>query len=322
MENQVVLAVLQLSGIGRKTVMNRLKIDRSSECSVDGISRILKDYPAKQAGSAEIEAAIKASGEIIAECGKMGIGICTYLDEDYPERFRHMNDSPAVLYYKGDLKKINSVPAVAIVGTREPLAYGKKAAYKMGEIFGRDGYCVVSGLAVGCDTEGHRGCLDSDGYTVAILGNSLDEIYPKSNTELGEEILEKGGCLLSEYPPHTKMFKNMLVERDRLQSALSDGVIVIETGNPGGSLHAVGRALEYGRPVACVAHSEKYNNEAKIQGNIMLVREKKAMELGSNEDIERFKAKMKEKSVAGETGGGDDSGDADGQMSLDDFISK
>ena len=292
MNNQIVLAMMQLPGIGRKTVTGRFDFGQNRECTVENIKKILSNSSKNAIAEGVIETAIAQSFMIINDCKKEGMGIVTWLDEDYPERFRFTDDPPAVLYYKGDLFKINTIPSVAIIGTREPTQIGVKAAVKLGEIFVRYGYGVVSGLAVGCDSFGHKGCLSKNGYTIAILAGGLDSIYPKQNIGLAQEILEKGGCLLSEYPPYTKTQKQYLVERDRLQSGLSDGVVVIETDEDGGAMHAIRYAEKNNRPIACFKHDKKYSEEKKVRGNIMLENAGRAMALGSNDDIDAFCEKM------------------------------
>ena len=171
------------------------------------------------------------------------IQIVTYLDANYPKRLKNIIDQPTVLYYKGNIECLNKKDTVAIIGTREPTEYGVKIARNLGSSFGKRDYVVVSGLALGCDMYGHEGCLDENGTTVAVMPCGLDTVYPAKNKPLAEKILDKGGCLISEYPIKTRVFKNFFVERDRLQSGLSDGVFVIETGEKGGKLHTVGYAL-------------------------------------------------------------------------------
>ena len=134
-----------------------------------------------------------------------GIGITTYYDEDYPKILRDtINEDgklapPMVLYYKGDLS-ITRMPGLAVIGTREITDFGKKAGSYLTQEFSRRGFCIVSGLAIGCDTVGHRGALDVGGKTIAFLAHGLDTVYPPENEGLAQQIVDNGGLLLSEYP--------------------------------------------------------------------------------------------------------------------------
>ena len=135
------------------------------------------------------------------------------------------------------------------------------------------GYNIVSGLALGCDSAGHRGALKyQDGKTTAFLAHGLDTVYPPENERLAEEIVERGGLLMSEYPVGDTVNRYFLVARDRLQAALSAATIVIQTGLHGGTNHAANTTLISGKPLFCV----KYGNESlmhseKVEGNIALV---------------------------------------------------
>lgn len=300
LRNKIVLVLMQLKGISRKTILKSFVLKPDMECNVDIIKEVIEranieDGRIKAFSDAEIEEAINKADTIIEESQKQDIRIVTYLDEEYPKRLKNISDPPTVLYYKGNINCLNEMYAVAIIGTREPTEYGVKIARNLGSSFGKRNYVVVSGLALGCDMYGHMGCLDENGKTVAVMPCGLDTIYPAKNKPLAKEILEKGGCLISEYPIKTRVFKNFFVERDRLQSGLSDGVLVVETGEKGGTLHTVGYALEYKRILACYNHPAKYLTEAKTFGNQKLIREGKALAISNDAELIEFRKKMEEK---------------------------
>lgn len=300
MENKIVLVLMQLKGVSRKTIIKSFVLNSGMECNPDVIKEVImranvEDKRLKGFSTSEIEEAINKADKIIEDSLKQNIQIVTYLDEDYPKRLKTIVDKPTVLYYKGNIECLNTKDTVAIIGTREPTEYGVKIARNLGSSFGKRDYVVVSGLALGCDMYGHEGCLDENGKTVAVLPCGLDTVYPAKNKPLAEKILDKDGCLISEYPIKTKVFKNFFIERDRLQSGLSDGVFVIETGEKGGTLHTVGYALEYKRVIACYNHPAKYLTEPKTFGNQKLIREGKALAVGNDDELEVFRKKMKER---------------------------
>jgi DNA processing protein len=183
--------------------------------------------------------------ELLKKIKSSNMHIITYLDKEYPKSFLLINDPPVYLFYSGDIK-IASQKCVAVVGTRKPSQKGQTIAYDLSVKLCKK-YIIVSGLAEGIDTEAHRGTLDHNGKTIAILGHGLDMIFPSQNTELAKHIVDKGGLLLSEYLPGQTYSKYTFIARDRLQSALSEQVFVVETEEEGGTMHTAKKALEYGK---------------------------------------------------------------------------
>ena len=224
----------------------------------------------------EIEKAQEAAAGIISKSERMGIRIVSRFDADFPKMLLSTVGEdgkpsvPVLLYYKGDLS-ITERPALAIIGTREPDSYGMAAGHYYGEAFAGIGVNIVSGLALGCDTAGHRGALDVAGATTAILAHGLDSVYPQENTDLAQEIVERGGLLLSEYPIGTWVNRYNLVARDRLQAGLADATLVIQTGIKGGTMHAVRATQAAGKPLFVVDYSK--SSSEKVQGNIFLKKE-------------------------------------------------
>lgn len=300
LKNKIVLVLMQLKGISRKTILKSFSLTPGLECSINSISEIIKrasieDKRIKALSVDEIQEAINRADKIIEESLIKDIKIVTYLDEEYPKRLRSISDPPTVLYYKGNISYLNEMNAVAIIGTRKPTEHGMKIARNLGESFGKRNYVVVSGLAIGCDTFGHEGCLNVNGKTVAVMAGGLNKIYPAKNNQLAQRILDNGGALISEYAPYVNPFKNYFVERDRIQSGLSDGVLVVETGETGGTLHTVGYAQEYNRVLACYKHPDKYLTEPKTLGNQKLIREGKAMAVSNDIELGEFRKKMETK---------------------------
>lgn len=297
MNNKLVLVLMQLKGISRKTILNSFTITPQMECTISKVMEVIERASIecdriKTFSETEIRVAIDKADRIIEGSLMQGIKIVTYLDEEYPTRLKNISDPPTVLYYKGNICCLNEKNAVAIIGTREPTECGIKIAWNLGLSFGKRDYVVVSGLALGCDMYGHEGCLAANGKTVAVMPCGLDVVYPAKNKSLAQKILEKEGCLISEYPINTRVYKNYFVERDRLQSGLSDGVLVVETGEKGGTLHTVEYALEYKRLLACYNHPPKYLNEPKTFGNQKLIKEGKAISISNDEELKGFRNKM------------------------------
>lgn len=168
-------------------------------------------------------------------------------DQDYPGRMHPLQGMPRELYVLGELPR-DSCPSIAIVGARMCSAYGRIQAFQYGKFFSRAGIQVISGLALGIDGEAHRGALEGHTPTFAVLGSGADTCYPSRNRPLYEGILEKGG-IISEYPPGTPPLSVHFPARNRIISALSDVILVIEAREKSGSLITVDFALEQGKPV-------------------------------------------------------------------------
>ena len=235
----------------------------------------------------QVEHACHVAGMITRRSEDLGIKMVSRYDTDFPTNLlRTVNekgklDIPVLLFYKGDLS-ITKKPAVAIIGTREPSPHGELAGERLGEFFANHGFNVVSGLALGCDTAGHRGALkSSEGVTTAFLAHGLDSIYPPENTALAEEIVVRGGLLMSEYAVGEHVNRNYLVSRDRLQAALADATIVIQTGIKGGTMHAVNATLAAGKRVYSVEYKVVIP-EGRDTGNKWLVKEGNALPIRSD----------------------------------------
>lgn len=234
---------------------------------------------------------------VIEEAEGQGVKILSSDDSRFPSQLRTIPDPPVVLYVKGELNAL-AHPALAVVGTREPTSFGAAAAERLGANLGAKGFVVVSGLALGCDTAAHEGCLQARGITVAVLAHGVDYVYPAKNRKLASTILESGGALVSEYAPGTKPRPSYFVERDRLQSALSLAVIIVETDVEGGTMHTAGFAVKQQRRLACLVHPPKFAAAEKARGNEKLIRESGAFPLEKKEDLEVFVAQLLPREVA------------------------
>ena len=167
----------------------------------------------------------------------------------YPERLRNIADPPKELYCLGNLDLLNYKNNIAMIGSRNCSSYGERAAKDFAYNLAREDVCIVSGLAKGIDSFSHIGALNAKGKTIAVLGSGLDNIYPKENIKLVEEIINNNGLVISEYPLGTKPLKYHFPARNRLISGLSDSVLVVEARKNSGTNITVDFALEQGKDV-------------------------------------------------------------------------
>jgi DNA processing protein len=181
---------------------------------------------------------------------KSNYQIVTYSDEDYPLLLHETPQPPWILYVNGDIKLWKS-PMMGMVGTRVPTTYGKRVAFQFAKELSEAGICVVSGLARGIDSESHLGALSGEGKTIAVLGTSLEEAYPKENDKLMNRIAREG-AVITEFPLGTRSAPGLFPLRNRIIAGMSSGVIVVEADSKSGSLITAERALEYGREVFAV----------------------------------------------------------------------
>lgn len=182
--------------------------------------------------------------------GKLNIEVITIKDNSYPKLLKEISDPPPVLYVKGEIPKTKRT--IGVVGTRKMTSYGQQVT----EILVRDlvfsGFTIVSGLARGVDSYAHRVTIGNSGKTISVLGGGLDRIYPQENTRLAEEIADKYGAVISEFPLGMQPIPGNFPARNRVISGLSLGLLVTEAGEDSGSLITAGLAGEQGREVFAV----------------------------------------------------------------------
>lgn len=144
----------------------------------------------------------------------------------------------------------------------------------MGRFYAEKGWVVVSGLAQGCDTEAHRGCIEAGGKTVAVLAHGLDMVYPPENESLAKDIIESGGCLVTEYRPHDMPEEEHFIARNQIQEALCKAVIVVESDFEGSTMHTAQYATQLRRKLGCMSYlpDKTGTEDAKMEGNDSLVK--------------------------------------------------
>jgi DNA processing protein len=171
----------------------------------------------------------------------------------WPSLFDELADAPASLYINGNPDLLN-LPALAIVGSRNPTDMGEKNAFEFARHLGAAGFCIVSGLAQGIDAAAHRGALAASAPTVAFLGHGVDRVYPASNRGLAREIAASG-ALVSEFPLGTHPHRSLFPQRNRLISGMALGTLVVEAARRSGSLITARLAAEQGREVFAIPGS-------------------------------------------------------------------
>lgn len=170
-----------------------------------------------------------------------------------PPLVAQLPDAPQQLFILGDsLDALLAKPRVAIVGSRKMTPYGRQVTEELATKLASRGVVVVSGLAYGVDVTAHRAALAAGGQCLVVQGNGLDRLYPVAHTQIGEEIVRKGGVIVSEYPPGTLPRKHYFLERNRLVSGLSDIIIITEAAARSGTLNTAAHALNQGKPVFAV----------------------------------------------------------------------
>lgn len=186
------------------------------------------------------------------ECGSKRINILTWDDKNYPLRLKSIDSPPMVLYYWGDLSCLSAELCIAVVGTRDCTLYSKNVTHELSKELAAKGAAVISGCALGVDSAAHRGALEAQGRTVAVLGTPLNVDYPAVNSGLKRNILSQKGLIISEYPIGTKVQRSLFPVRNRLLSGLSDGTVIVEAAKKSGSIHTAESAMEQGKELFCV----------------------------------------------------------------------
>jgi DNA processing protein len=193
----------------------------------------------------------RAAEEEWARVVRQGATLVSYACREYPERLREIYDPPPVLWVRGDVK-LMSRPAIAVVGTRHPTPYGSGVAEMLARDLAARRLLIVSGMARGIDSCAHRGALAARMPTLAVWGTGIDVVYPKENRKLAEEILAKGGTIVSEVPMGTFPAPQNFPRRNRILSGLSVAVLVVEAGENSGTRVTARCAAEQNRDLFAV----------------------------------------------------------------------
>ena len=223
----------------------------SARCG--GTIRLPEGFPEAKLKDLRDKAADSAVDSFLEGLLRAGITPVTRDSEDYPKLLREIFDPPTVLYVKGRIKPDTELP-IAVVGSRKCSDYGREMADYFARKLVENGACIISGMAVGCDSVAAKGALkiaNSPYPTVAVLGSGIDVVYPASNRKLYDEIAERG-AVISEYKPGRQPTRESFPQRNRIISGLSKGILVIEAGAKSGTSITVGFAHDQGRDVFAI----------------------------------------------------------------------
>ncbi len=179
--------------------------------------------------------------------------IITIKDKEYPEQLKNIKNPPKQLYAKGDIELLKS-NTISIIGSRACSENGKKLTKKFAEELVYQGVTIGSGMAVGIDTVAHQTALEEKGKTIAVLPCGLHHIFPPENQELYQQIIKKGGLVITEYPPQKKAKSQNFLERNRIVSGLAIGILVIEAAYRSGTSVTAKLAKEQGKKVFALPH--------------------------------------------------------------------
>ncbi|MDF2724622.1 MAG: DNA-binding protein [Paenibacillus sp.] len=286
-DRDVLFGLHELEGVGWKTIQRLAQLTSGKFANLIGagaddfIAWGMKPNIAHMMGKGLSEQWIEQRRQLYT---RQRIEWVTTLEPHYPTLLREIAQPPWVLYYKGDIR-IADRPAIAMVGTRTPTAYGKKVAFDLAVQLSAAGVCVVSGLARGIDSCAHRGALLQKGGTAAVLGCGIDAIYPPENASLSAEIA-CGGVVISEYPIGTKLHPGLFPQRNRIISGLSLGTVVVEAASRSGSLITADQALEQSRDVFAVPGPI---TSPKSSGTLELIRQGAKMVAGVEHILEEYR---------------------------------
>ena len=278
-----ILFLKNLKKVGKATIYNKYW-EKLEDCDalfdladeVEKSGKFPKDEIIKSMDHAE---------RLYGEIADSQIDVITVFDEKYPKKLNVMgNKKPLVLYLRGNIDALEK-PNIAIIGTRKPS--------KSSQVFEKDlvknivnstDRVVVSGLALGCDKIAHQATVDENKITVAVLPGDVFKIKPSSHKKLAEDIINTGGCLISEYEPGVKVQKGNYIDRDMIVAALSDAIFIVECGVESGTMHTVKNAEKYKRQIYSYLPDER--PEGSYDGNEFILKNNEdALKV---EDIEEF----------------------------------
>ncbi|MGQ9473699.1 MAG: DNA-processing protein DprA [Candidatus Caldatribacteriaceae bacterium] len=249
------IAFSHIPGVGPVRMQKLLDVFGSAQDAFYASEKSLQGVVGERIGRLIVEARRTLHPEKLQrEVERENLRVLTIADKAYPPLLRETYRPPFLLYLKGKFDFTQFKNYLAIVGTRNPTPYGRKATRVLaGEL--AEHFVIVSGLALGIDGEAHKAAVEKGKISVGVLGNGLHRVYPAVHARLAEEILDKGGALVSEYPPFWEPRPENFPSRNRIISGLSQGVLIVEAPRKSGAMITASFALEEGREVLAVPGS-------------------------------------------------------------------
>lgn len=277
------VAMSFLKGLGpirMNSILSELNPEQFFSISISDLKHCI-GLTSKQLVSMERNRALDLAVKEIEACRSFGIQPKFILDSNYPRRLKQCVDAPIVLYHRGE-DLLNSRRTIAVVGSRMHSSYGIELIKELTQGLSEAGVLTVSGLAMGIDSLAHEYSIKNNIPTVAVLGSGLNQVFPKRNTKLAQEIIEYGGALLSEYSLFSKPVRENFPVRNRIVAGLSDAIIVVESREKGGALITAELANDYNRDVFAFPGSVHQQYSA---GCNALIRQQKAHLVTNSSDI-------------------------------------
>tara|TARA_Y100001934_G_scaffold229894_1_gene277157 strand:+ start:2250 stop:3158 length:909 start_codon:yes stop_codon:yes gene_type:complete len=272
-KNEIVCISCQfLRGVGAvraRKVLNQLSLGNNS--IIDYVDAVNQSLPIKSHINQETAYnVLRESQELFLKCNEENITVLPITDDGYPIKLTRIPDPPPVLWVKGDMGSLDSISSIAVVGTRNPTDKGGICCERITRVLTEKGSVIVSGLAVGCDAIAHRSCLREGGKTVAVLPSGVDIVTPEKHQNLAKSIMRNGGVLLSEYAPGTKARRSSFIQRNRVQSSLSDAVVIIQAGAKSGTMETAKFCIAQKRSLYCV-DAAILEKGSESEGNRILI---------------------------------------------------
>lgn len=261
------LALSLAPGVGPVTFQKILTLDR--QCTWYHDKSRLKQLPICAEAYSFLSKTDHGVDKILEWAQKPQHHLFCLDDPNYPKLLKQIHDPPPFLYVQGNPQNLQE-PQLGIVGCRDMSAYGQTLAFRFAKDLAGMGITITSGLALGIDGVAHQGALQAQGLTIAVLGTGLNKIYPEVHSQLSQEIIAKGGSLVTEFPPDIGIKRENFPRRNRVISGLALGVLVVEAAQKSGSLITAKYALEQNRPVFAIPGSI---NSRQSRGCHQLIRE-------------------------------------------------
>ncbi len=285
--NEIIIALSFVKGIGKvKTKKILTSLQNFNLTNEEFIDHIKNENMIKENEIVFFKQYLSKADKILEITNNSKIKVINYFEEQFPKQLKTIPNSPIQLFIKGNIDSLNNFEkSIAVIGTRNPTEISKKIVFEIAEKFSNKDYVIVSGLAKGCDTAAHEGCIKNNGSTVAVLAHGLHDIFPKSNLGLSEKIIISGGCLVSEYFHGKEPEDYFFIERDRIQSGLSSSIVLVESEIDGGSMHTINFAKAQNRNIYAM---RPVGNSNSFLGNKKVIDDKIAIEFQNTQHLTKI----------------------------------